>query len=74
MSASKMIRELCTGDKSNSRFVSDMIKELKPYPKPARCLARPVIPGSGACDSIEMELSKTKTFAEEDIGCVCIGF
>lgn len=74
MSAPKMIRELCTGDKSNSRFISDMIKELKPYPKPARCIARPVIPGSGACDSIEMELSKTKTFTEEDVGCVCIGF
>ena len=74
MSPSKMIKEQRASDKSNSRFVSDMIKELAPYPKPAICLARPVIPGSSACDSIEMELTKTKSFHEEDVGCVCIGF
>lgn len=74
MTPTKMIRELCTGDKSNNRFVSDMIKELKPYPKPAKSLARPVIPGSSAYDNIEMELTKTKSFKEEDVGCVCIGF
>ena len=74
MSPSKMIKERRASDKSNSRFVSDMIKELAPYPKPAICLARPVIPGSNACDSVEMELTKTKSFHEEDVGCVCIGF
>eukprot|EP00986_Skeletonema_menzelii_P009455 scaffold4308_cov152-Skeletonema_menzelii.AAC.7 len=75
MSPSKMIRERCASDKANSRFVSDMIKQLEPYPKPAISLARPVIPGSSACDSIEMELTKTKSFHEENVGCaVCIGF
>lgn len=75
MTPTKMIRELRTGDKSNSRFMSDTIKELKPYPKPAKSLARPVIPNSSAYDNIEMQLTKTKSFKEEDVGCtICIGF
>lgn len=74
MTPSKMIRELCTSDKSNTRFVSDMMKELKPYPKPARITARPDIPGSSANESVEMDLSKTKSFNEEDVGCnICFG-
>jgi hypothetical protein len=55
--------------------MSDTIKELKPYPKPAKSLARPVIPNSSAYDNIEMQLTKTKSFKEEDVGCtICIGF
>lgn len=77
MSPSKMIRERLASDKSNSRFVSDMIKELEPYPKPAISHAEPVIPESRACGSVEMELSKSKSFHEDnnDVGCaLCIGF
>lgn len=74
MSPSKTIREVCTGDKSNRRFVSDMIKELKHYPKPAKSIARPVIPGSSAYDNVEMQLTKTRSFKEEDALCMCIGF
>ena len=74
MSPKKMIRELCKGDKANSRFISDMKKELKPYPQPAKNVARPVNPASRAYDNIEMDLTTTTSFKEEDVSCLCIGF
>jgi hypothetical protein len=74
MSPSKTIREVRKGDKSNGRFVADTIKAMKPYPKPDKPIIRPFISSSKVHDSVQFDITKSKSFREEDVGCVCIDF
>jgi len=73
MTPSKTIRKVRKGDKSNRRFVSDMIKELKPYPKPVKSIGPPSLQCSRSHD-VSVDLTPSKSFREEDVGCLCIDF
>jgi 2-polyprenyl-6-methoxyphenol hydroxylase-like FAD-dependent oxidoreductase len=73
MTPSKTIRKVRKGDESNRRFVSDMIKELKPYPKPVKSIGPPSLQRSRSHD-VSVDLTPSKSFREEDVGCLCIDF